>query len=237
MTTPEAFNEQYYQENGQDSDRVALWFYERVVRRLAAPGAEALDYGCGSGFFVRRLRRHFKASGFDVSSEARRLTLEHAGDVRVYGAVEDVPPTSFDLVTALHVLEHIPDPSVALDGIYQWLRPGGALFVVVPDPDGWGHRLKKSDWFAYRDPTHCSLLPAGDWLSRIEKSGFEILKVGTDGLWDPPYVGRLPRQMQLPIFGAMAAGQVALGRVVLPPQWGECLVISARRPNPELQRR
>jgi SAM-dependent methyltransferase len=229
MSQPEPFSEQYYQENGQDSDRVALWFYERVVRRLVPAGSEALDYGCGSGYFVRRLARHFRASGFDVSPEAQRLTREHAGDVRLYGALEDVAPASFDLVTALHVLEHVPDPSIPLGAIFRWLRPGGALFVVVPNPDGWGHRLKGSDWFAYRDPTHCSLLPSGEWLHRITEAGFTLSRVGTDGLWDPPYVRRLPRPVQLPLFGAMAAGQVALGRVVLPPRWGECLVVSARR--------
>lgn len=230
MTLPEAFSEQYYDENGQGSDRVALWFYQRVVRRLAPAGSRALDYGCGSGFFVRRLGRHFEVSGFDISPEARRLTRQHAGDVPLYGAADEVPSESFHLVTALHVLEHIPDPSLAIDAIFKWLRPGGALFAVVPNPDGWGHRLKKADWFAYRDPTHCSLLSSGEWLRRLQAAGFTISAVGTDGLWDPPYVPRLPRLAQLPVFGAMAAGQVALGRVVLPSRWGECLVVTARRP-------
>jgi len=225
--SPESYGAEYYRENGQDSDRIALWFYARVVRRLVPAGSSVLDYGCGSGFFVRRLGRHFTASGFDVSPFAREQTKATAGDVMVYGAPDEVPSQAFDLVTALHVLEHIPDPSEPLKAFRQWLRPGGKLFVVVPNPDGWGKKLKGAEWFAYRDPTHCSLLSSRDWLERIGAAGFEIGVTGTDGLWDPPYVGRIPGPLQLPIFGAMAAAQVALGRVVLPPAWGECLVVAA----------
>jgi SAM-dependent methyltransferase len=229
VTDPQAYSEQYYQENGQDSDRIALWFYERVVRRLAPAGSRVLDYGCGSGFFVRRLSRRFLPSGFDVSPEARQLTKSNTPGVTVYGSTDEVPPASFQLVTALHVLEHIPEPSESLTHFSEWLVPGGFLFAVVPNPDGWGHKLKGPDWFAYRDPTHCSLLGADEWLLRIEGAGFDLLRVGTDGLWDPPYVRRGPRMLQLPFFGAMAAAQVAAGRVFLPARWGECLVVTARR--------
>jgi SAM-dependent methyltransferase len=225
---PDAYSEQYYQENGQDSDRAALWFYERVVRRMVPAGSRVLDYGCGSGFFVRRLSRHFSASGFDLSPTARQLTESHASGVTVYERPDDVPSRSFDLVTALHVLEHIQEPSEALTWFSEWLAPDGFLFAVVPNPDGWGHKLKGTDWFAYRDPTHCSLLSMEEWLIKVRTAGFDLSRVGTDGLWDAPYVRRVPRIVQLPVFGAMAAAQVALGRVFLPPTWGECLVLAGR---------
>ena len=229
MTDPQPYSEQYYQDNGQDSDRIALWLYERVVRRLAPAGSRALDYGCGSGFFVRRLSRHFSTSGFDMSPAARQLTKSNAPGVELFGSPDDVPAKSFDVLTALHVLEHIPEPSEALLHFSEWLVPGGILFAVVPNPDGWGHRLKGEDWFAYRDPTHCSLLGTDEWLHRIRSAGFDLLRMGTDGLWDPPYTRRGPRLLQLPVFGAMAAAQVALGRIFLPAKWGECLVVTARR--------
>lgn len=226
--TPESYDAEYYEQNGQDSDRIALWFYARVVRRLAAAGSPVLDYGCGRGFFVRRLCRHFEASGFDLSPYAREQTKVVAGGVTVFGAPDEVPSQAFELITALHVLEHISDPSEPLKAFHRWLRPGGKLFVVVPNPDGWGKKLKGSEWFAHRDPTHCSLLSSSEWLARIRAAGFDVVTTGTDGLWDPPYVGRIPQRIQLPVFGAMAAGQVALGRVVLPSTWGECLVVTAQ---------
>lgn len=224
-----AFDREYYEDNGQAGDRVALWFYERVAARLAPAGSRAIDFGAGVGFFARRLAKHFDASAYDGSAEARELTHSNAPTVHIRDNTDAIEPGSFDLVTALHVLEHIPDPAPTLEMFQRWLAPGGRLLAVVPNPDGWGHRLSHDDWFAYKDPTHRTLLPMHEWLDRITGAGFVIDRAGTDGLWDPPYVKRVPRVVQLPVFGAMAAVQVAVGRLFLPPRWGECLVVIATR--------
>jgi len=43
---------------------------------------------------------------------------------------------SLDVVLSAHVLEHLPDPGAALDGLYRVLRPGGCLLLQVPLPQG-----------------------------------------------------------------------------------------------------
>src|SRR5437764_726364 len=103
------------------------------MRHLVPDGSRALDYGCGTGHFARRLSRHYVVNGLDSSSAARDQTREIAPDVSVLGDVDEVPTRAFDLVTALHVLEHIPDPSPTIDRFAQWLKPSGYLFVVVPN--------------------------------------------------------------------------------------------------------
>jgi len=231
--SPERFDHEYYRENGQDSDRIALWFYERVVRHFVPKGARVLDYGCGSGFFLRRLSGHFEAAGFDISPFSRELTQKNAPGALLFEDDNAIPSQAFDLITALHILEHVPDPSAQIRRFAGWLRPGGALLIVVPNPDGWGHKLKGSDWFAFRDPTHCSLLSSREWLDSVQAAGFQIRKAGTDGLWDAPYIKRGPRIAQLAIFGSLAALQVASGRLFLPAKWGECLVLLARSGSPE----
>ncbi|WP_374355907.1 methyltransferase domain-containing protein, partial [Chitinimonas sp.] len=62
----QSFDQHYYQGNGQDGDRPALWFYQRLAQRWIA-GGTVLDFGCGTGHFVRRLGRSFVASGFERS--------------------------------------------------------------------------------------------------------------------------------------------------------------------------
>jgi SAM-dependent methyltransferase len=225
-----SFDTDYYVANGQDADRIALQFYARIARRMVPEGGQVLDFGAGTGFFCRRLSRFATTSALDVSPTARQRIVDTSPTTTVYADVAAVPCRSFDLVTALHVLEHVPDPNVTLAAFAAWLRPGGRLLFVVPNPDGIGHRLKKADWFAYRDPTHCSLLSQADWLAAAEGAGFQIDRAGADGLWDPPYVSWLPAVVQKVTFGAPAAGQVALGRLVLPPRSGECLVVRAQRP-------
>jgi SAM-dependent methyltransferase len=219
----------YYAGNDQDGDRPALRFYARVAARLAPPGARVLDFGCGTGHFARHLARRFQTTAFDPSQYAREATARRSPPTQVIDDLDALPAGGLALVCALHVLEHIPDPAPTLRRLHDLLAPGGRVLYVVPDPDGAGHRIKIQDWFAYRDPTHCTLLESAAWLAQTRASGLEIERVATDGLWDPPYVRRLPRALQLPLFGAPAAVQVALGRLVLPAGWGECLIIVARR--------
>jgi len=226
---PEHYDADYYRGNEQDGDRIALWFYARVAARLAHRGDTVLDFGSGVGHFTKRLARRFRTIAFDLSPYARRATTERAPSARVVGDLGDVDDASVDLVCTLHVLEHIPDPAPTLAEFARILRPNGRLLFVVPNPQGWGHRIKRDAWFAYRDDSHCSLFDRDRWVALTEDAGFIVDRVNADGLWDPPYVGRIPRPLQLAVLGLPAALQVAAGRVFLPRDWGECIVVTARR--------
>ena len=229
MSATADYDEGYYQGNDQSGDRIALRFYARVAARLAPNGASALDFGCGTGHFSRRLARRFRSIAYDPSRYARECTARVSPRSRVVADLEEIPAGSVDLACSLHVLEHVPEPITALRSLARAVRPGGRLLYVVPNPQGLGHRIRKQDWFAYRDPTHCSVLARDEWLLLTAEAGFRVEGVAGDGLWDPPYVPRVPRFLQLAVFGLPAAAQVALGRAVLPRDSGECIVVTARR--------
>lgn len=232
QTEPLAYDDAYYDSNDQAGDRPALAFYARAAGRLAPRGARVLDFGCGTGHFSRRLARRFESWAIDHSSHARTQTANTSPSTTVVAELDELQDASFDLVCTLHVLEHIPDPTPTLERFASLLRPGGRLMYVVPNPEGWGHRRKGPEWFAFRDETHCSLFSTGRWLELTRDAGFEVERTAADGLWDPPYVKRprLPLKVQLAFFGLPAAIQMAAGRLLLPATWGECLVVVARRP-------
>lgn len=223
------FDKEYYEGNEQSGDRIALRFYARVINRLAPPGCRVLEYGSGKGHLSKRLAKRFQASAYDISEYARSATAATSPATVIVEDPSTIPDASLDVICSLHVLEHVPEPSETLKDFARWLRPGGRLFYVVPNPDGWGHRIRKDEWFAYRDETHCSLLSQDAWVERTRAAGFEIERLNADGLWDPPYVRRIPRILQLATFGVGAAAQVAIGRTFLPARWGECLIVTARR--------
>ena len=225
------FDERYYEQTKLADDRIALWWYARVVQRLRPQGGRLLDFGCGMGHLLKRLSAHFEAYGYDASPFARTQCRSTAPDAIILEDWESIPAESLDVIVSLHTLEHLPRPLPALQGLAAKLVSGGILFFVVPNPGGLGHQLKGRSWFAYRDPTHVSLLTRAEWVMLVRKAGLEVVRVRGDGLWDAPYMPLLPTAIQRAIFGAPAAVQVfwPFGQPFLPPALGECLIVTARK--------
>lgn len=118
------------------------WWYRgrrRIIRaeldRLALPAdARVLDAGCGSGRTLQELADYGQVSGIELSPEAAELARERGhGDVRI-GRLEELPwqDGTFDLITCLDVIEHVPDDVTALLELLRVCRPGGWLLVTVP---------------------------------------------------------------------------------------------------------
>jgi SAM-dependent methyltransferase len=96
-------------------------------------GRRLLDVGASAGTFVHAAReRGWTSFGVEPSS-VRRLP-EAAAHVPS-GLAEGVPyaTASFDVVHSHHVVEHLTDPAVAIAEMHRVLRPGGLLFIEVPN--------------------------------------------------------------------------------------------------------
>ena len=104
------------------------------IRAKAKQDLRILDVGCGTGANLKMLREYGAAEGVDISEQA--VDFCHARgltDVRL-GAAEELPRANdtFDLVTALDVIEHLDDDSVGLNEIRRVLRPNGRVLLFVP---------------------------------------------------------------------------------------------------------
>lgn len=112
----------------------------------AVPG-QLLDIGCGRGHLLRAARkRGWQVTGFDVDPDT---VAEVAGahDLQIHsGNFLDLPLPSgtFDVVTMHHVLEHLKDPVAVLERVREVLRPGGLLFVALPNIEGLSSTIKYS---------------------------------------------------------------------------------------------
>ncbi|MEA2154671.1 MAG: hypothetical protein QOE11_811 [Solirubrobacteraceae bacterium] len=102
----------------------------------ATSGRDLLDIGSHAGFFLRRaVARGWHAVGVEPSPVTSALAREHFGlDVRTGTLAEAaLPDASFDAATMTDVFEHVGDPGPMLAQITRLLRPGGVLFVKVPN--------------------------------------------------------------------------------------------------------
>ena len=133
-------------------ERRHFWFVARrrlldaLLRGAVPVGSErALDVGCGTGANTAVLRSHTRSVvGLDYRPEgiatARQQHCEDASFVRGDSARLPFADRTFDVVTALDVLEHVDDEA-ALEEIVRVLRPGGAIIVSVPAmPWLWSYR-------------------------------------------------------------------------------------------------
>jgi SAM-dependent methyltransferase len=118
------------------------------------------------------LASYGKVQGVDFDEEAVGYCHERGlVDVR-QGAAETLPfdDSSFDLVTALDVIEHLDDDAVALREMRRVLRPGGQVLVTVP-----AHRFMWGDQDEVN--MHKRRYVAREIRDRLTANGFHVLRV------------------------------------------------------------
>lgn len=114
--------------------RIIAAFVEEICRKLNQDEIRILDVGCGTGANLELLGKYGKAEGVDVSPAALDFCRAR-GLVNVrQGEAEKLPyeDGSFDLVTALDVVEHLDDDVAGLREMRRVLRPGGRALLFVP---------------------------------------------------------------------------------------------------------
>jgi 2-polyprenyl-6-hydroxyphenyl methylase/3-demethylubiquinone-9 3-methyltransferase len=108
------------------------------VTRLGLPGKRVLDVGCGGGILSESMARAgAQVTGIDLSEAVLEVARLHAieGNVAVTyrpTSAEDLAlecPNSFDTVTCMEMLEHVPDPAQTLRALATLVRPGGDVIV------------------------------------------------------------------------------------------------------------
>ena len=118
-----------------DLNPTRMQYIERVVNLKAA---QVLDVGCGGGILSEAMARAgARVLGVDLSRPVLDVAELHALEGKVpveYRAVsaEDLAqerPASFDLVTCMEMLEHVPDPAATVRALASLARPGGDVIL------------------------------------------------------------------------------------------------------------
>ena len=113
-----------------------------IQARAELAGKKVLDVGCGGGILAESMAlQSAEVTGLDMSEGAlkaaklhRLETLEQHPDIKLHYqhmTVEELAgqcPGSYDLVTCMELLEHVPDPASVIQACAALLKPGGQIF-------------------------------------------------------------------------------------------------------------
>jgi len=101
-------------------------------------GKTALDVGCGGGILAESMARcGARVTGIDLAAKSLGVARLHALEAGVSGldyreiSAEDLAvqqPASFDVVTCMEMLEHVPDPASVVRACARLVQPGGWVF-------------------------------------------------------------------------------------------------------------
>ncbi len=223
-------------------DVVRYWLDRTFPLR---PEHVLLDCGAGTGCFAAELADRCRVLVLDDHEESLRLLRRRFRPEQILSLAGDripLPDRSLDAVTALDVLEHVPDDRAVVAGFARLLRPGGVAVVTVP-----AGRALWSDWDVtlhhfrrYTRRELAALFPAGEWeIEHVNytntliypavwwirkwrawraRAGWGGAEARTEDRIPAPWLNRLLR-----------ATFVGCGRLRLPFPFGVSLILVARR--------
>lgn len=157
-------------ENKQLMPRSAKIFQQAASYFNLEKTGRLLDIGCANGELLRcfsAIAPHWKMMGFEIDDKCRQEVESIPGVEAFASGSLDKIKQPCDLITLMHVLEHLPDPKQWLKDLHRLLTPDGLVLIQVPDPKMNPYNLLVAD--------HCSHFLMSDLISIAEQAGYEIV--------------------------------------------------------------
>jgi SAM-dependent methyltransferase len=157
-----------------------IWFSKDRDLQLVLgqkSGGRLLDIGCASGTLLWLAREQgFSVQGVEVGRRSADFVRNVLGIEVFCGQVEAAhfPDRSFDVVTMIHALEHVPDPRPVVREIRRILREDGVFAGVVPNFSGWSSQKFGSSWIWLQPLNHYSHFTPDSLKSLMKLEGFDV---------------------------------------------------------------
>ncbi len=189
--------EQYiFQPGGGPQTRSSLLLERLAAHAGLGPRGAMIDIGCGNGATIAafgRLRPEWTLAGFEQSESIRTRILSLPGVKNFWSGSLEAIQASFDLITVVHVLEHVSQPVPFLQQIRRLLTPKGILLIQVPDVAENPFDQLVADHYSHFSPAILErfvrplgfepIAGASGW---VPKEITLALRPSTPGRWEPP---------------------------------------------------
>jgi len=155
-------------------------YYKLVEDKLPRKGS-ALDIGCHIGLFLSELKKdHFDSVvGFEPSKPEYEISSKMFGNNNIHNSVyryEVVSGQKFDLISTIHVLDHLFHPNQFLKDVRNNLADDGIFFCVTHDIESTLSKFMKKR-FPPIQTNHINFFSIKSLIKLLENNGFEVLAV------------------------------------------------------------
>jgi SAM-dependent methyltransferase len=215
-------------------------FGRHLDRTKFPQGGRVLDIGCGNGTFLRLVQAMgWQAQGLEPDAKSSAICQKYGLEV-THGNLAQFCAQShaaFDAITLNQVIEHVIDPQTVLSQCFQLLRPGGMIWLGLPNPKSIGLKLFRESWGPLHPPQHLQIPTQHVLKHWLSEAGF--LKIETPCLgmhakadWRESLPIALRDHMPLP--SPVTRSLCRIGADILSlmsTRWAEESVVLAHRPN------
>jgi 2-polyprenyl-3-methyl-5-hydroxy-6-metoxy-1,4-benzoquinol methylase len=154
----------------------ALGWKARIISRYHETGS-ALDLGCGTGEFLATLKeRGWSVDGIEPSDLARKKA-EHQTNQKINSSLSEIAGKQYDVITAWHVIEHVPDLNETFRQLRQSLKKNGTIFIAVPNYESPDAAKYSDHWAAYDVPRHLWHFSKKSMTQLLASNGLQLKKI------------------------------------------------------------
>ena len=174
----------YSEEKGSTIDNIfetrlpeAEAYYD-LTKDILSADMDCLEVGCSAGYYLYHIKDKVKSIlGVEQGSKFREIGKKHG--VPMIANLDDCKPESFDRALLFFLFEHLTEPINFIQKVASTLRPGGVIFMEMPNMDDALFTLYEIPGFSdfYFQVAH-HFYYTKDTLTRVlEKAGFNDIEV------------------------------------------------------------
>ncbi len=134
-----------------------LSFKRKLIEKSTGiTNGKVLDIGCGTGSFLNSMHQAgWKITGLEPDENAVKKAKNLYGlNLQSPEILFKLPHSGFDVITMWHVLEHVHELNEYLEQLRLLIKPGGLIFIAVPNYTSYDQSVYKQYWAAYDVPRH-----------------------------------------------------------------------------------
>ena len=202
------YNDDYYIFKRKDVDSIirVIPIYLRTLRLIEKDVEEktVLDIGSSKGYFPALLKRlGWEAEGVEISEKSARFGMEQFGVNAFVGTLDKYRMggcREFSVITAIDVLEHVPDPAAFVNDLVGVCKSGN--YVIIDTPNGRAYHIQhqKDQWRGF-NPYHIYLFTCENLVHLLEERGCRIVHRFTyNNIYPTPADAKEPFPLKYPFW-------------------------------------